>query len=75
VSACECDYDFEGDPGRYVKCSRFCPEHDACDWCGDRMGSVKIQGRQDFDAHRIYWVCAQCAAEDANQDANQDAER
>ncbi len=63
-SRCECDYDFEGDPGRYIKTSRFCPEHDMCDWCMERLGSAKL--KDSADARFYSWVCEECAAEESN---------
>ncbi len=54
MSRCECDYDWQGDPGEYVKMTRYCPEHDTCTSCVENLGVV----RADKD-----WLCAECAAE------------
>lgn len=52
MNPCNCDYDAEGDPLRYVKVSHSCPVHDECEECQEAMGTVRI-GR--------YWLCAACA--------------
>ncbi len=62
MSACECDYDVQGDPLQYVKVSRFCPLHDDCEWCMERLGSIRTEGRE--------WICAEC-----NTDALAEAKR
>jgi hypothetical protein len=52
---CECDYDYQGEETGYVKTSHYCPLHDQCDACMDKLGTHrdptwKINGR---DA----WIC------------------
>jgi len=61
---CECDYDAEGDPLRYVKCSHYCPVHDDCECCGERKGVRKDETAMlpNFAGNRsrMAWVCQEC---------------
>ncbi len=56
VSACECDYDAEGDPLEYVKVSHYCPLHDLCECCMERMGKHRVGGGHFGDE----WLCDEC---------------
>jgi len=66
ISRCECDYDAQGDPLEYVKCSHYCPVHDDCESCGYRKGVAKDPS---FPAgysrwmKRPFWMCQQCLDE------------
>lgn len=63
---CECDYDCEGDPLRYVKRSHYCPEHDECEGCGERLGVMKDPAfpdgytRLNGGQFRVLWICQEC---------------
>jgi len=67
ISRCECDYDSQGDPLEYVKCSHYCPVHDDCEWCGERKGVMKDPafpaGYYTAIHKRPDWICQQCADE------------
>ncbi len=57
---CECDYDCEGDPLRYVKTSRYCPVHDMCESCMEVLGVIKDPSPLPTDK-RPYWLCLACS--------------
>ncbi|HEY4087162.1 MAG TPA: hypothetical protein VGM43_14555 [Bryobacteraceae bacterium] len=58
-SPCNCDYDCIGDPLRYVKTSRGCPEHDDCESCGETLG-VAFDAVPDVTTKRRSWLCQGC---------------
>jgi hypothetical protein len=67
IPRCECDYDAQGDPLKYVKVSHYCPQHDECECCGERLGTMKDPSFPNgYDLARIkraMWICQQCADE------------
>lgn len=58
---CECDGDCQD--GRMVKISRYCPMHDDCESCGERLGVMQDPTFNKAVEKRAAWLCAQCAKE------------
>jgi hypothetical protein len=55
---CECAWDARG-----LKVSRYCPVHDVCETCEERMGVMKDPTFDPQTEARPYWICGECAAE------------
>ena len=64
ASRCECDGELVYDEypiGGYVKTSHYCPLHDDCEYCGERLGVAKDPSYRPGGADkRAYWICQQC---------------